>query len=72
MSRKVSPVVQGIIREPRSLAPKLGEYSPKASRCPDEIPALALERDGDLHQRGFLAGDTQILKIGTSFGKPAV
>jgi len=71
-SKKVSSVVQGIIREPRSLALKTGRVLATGSSAPDEIPALVLGRGGDLNQRKFLAGDAHIMKIGTTSGKLAI
>ena len=70
-SKKVSSVVQGIIREPRSRACTLVEHSLQ-DRARDEMPALALGRGGDLNQRGFLAEDAHIMKIETTFGKLAI
>lgn len=71
-SKKVSSVVQGIIREPRSLALKNWASTRHRVERPDEIPALALGRGGDLNQRGLLAGDAHIMKIETTFGKLAI
>jgi hypothetical protein len=70
-SKKVSSVVQGIIRASLTCPVNRASTRHRIER-PDEIPALALGRGGDLNQRKFLAGDTHIMKIETTFGKLAI
>jgi hypothetical protein len=61
-SKKVSSVVQGIIRASLTRPVNWASTRHRIER-PDEIPALAL---------GFLAGDAHIMKIETTFGKLAI
>jgi hypothetical protein len=70
-SKKVSSVVQGIIRASLTRPVNWASTRHRIER-PDEIPALALGRGGDLNQRKFLAGDAHTMKIETTFGKLAI
>jgi hypothetical protein len=71
ISKKVSSVVQGIIRASLTRPVNWASTRHRIER-PDEIPALALGRGGDLNQRKFLAGNAHIMKIETTFGKLAI
>jgi hypothetical protein len=62
MSKEISWVVQGIIREPRQ----------NHHGAPARYALGQGAEVGDLNQCGFLAGDAHTMKIETPFEKPAV